>query len=287
MNVSITGAIPRHIRLKPARYYATFDTTKKPVFANVFLSTYTQINSNKQLKTSAGVPLTAPFPIRRITPLQRWLDEQDMTSTSLAIELNIPKETALALASGSTERISLKYLQAIHNYTQLDYKFLISSEQYRPSGQLIAKPSLSGDARIDTMLKEIEKHLHQTTQAKLLLYMADDFICSGESFQKEHVTRRCLSFEAMCKSNDNNDNGLTNTLLSASWINLDGCLVTHCKLLIVHWLTTSVDPHGTVTKNYTSLFLQLVRPTGDMADDELPQIRRWWWRVPTEFAQPT
>ena len=122
------------------------------MFANVFLSTYIQINSNKQLKTLAGVPLTAPPPIRRITPLQRWLDDHDMTPTSLAVELAIPKETTLALASGSTERISLKYLQAI--------------------------------------------------------------------------------------------------------------------------------------QNYTSLFLRLVCGTGDLADDELPQIRRWWWRIPTEFPQP-
>jgi hypothetical protein len=210
-----------------------------------------------------------------------------MTPTSLAAEIAIPKETTLALASGSTERISLKYLQAIQNYTQLDYEFLVGSEQYSPTGQLMAKPSLSGDARIDTMLKEIEKHLHQPTQAKLLLYIADDFVCSGESYQGEHVTRRCLSFAAMCKSNDNNDNGMTNTLLSASWINLDGSLVTHCNLLFVHWLTVSVDPYGTVTKNYTSLFLQLVCATGDLADDELPQINRWWWRIPTEFPQPT
>jgi hypothetical protein len=96
-----------------------------------------------------------------------------------------------------------------------------------------------------------------------------------------------LSFEAMCKANENNDNNITNTLLSASWINLDGREVQHCKLLFVHWLTTGVDPYGTVTKNYTSLFLRLVRGTGDMADDELPQIRRWWWRIPTEFPQPT
>jgi hypothetical protein len=257
------------------------------VFADVILAWYNIINSNKNLKTLAGVSLTAPPPVRRITPLQRWLDDHQVTSTSLAVELAIPKETTLALASGSTERISLKYLQAIQDYTQLDYKYLVDSDEYGPSGKMVAKPLLSGDVRIDTMCKAIEKHLHQHTQHELSCYIADDFICSGESFQKEDVTRRCLSFAAMCKSNDNNDNGMTNTLLSASWINLDGCLVTHCNLLFVHWLTTSVDPHGTVTKNYTSLFLQLVRPTGDMADDELPQIRRWWWRIPTEFPQPT
>ena len=112
-------------------------------------------------------------------------------------------------------------------------------------------------------------------------------MCSGESFQGEHVTRRCLSFDAMCKSNENNDNNMTNTWLSASWINLDGRQIHHSKLLFTHWLTTGVDHHGTVTKNYTSLFLRLVRGTGDMADDELPQIKRWWWRIPTEFPQPT
>jgi len=234
----------------------------------------------------AGVSLTAPPPSRQITPLQRWLDDHDMTPTSLAVELTIPKETTLALASGSTERISLKYLQAIQNYTQLDFKYLVRYDEYKPSGEVIAKPSLSGDARIDTMLKQIEKHLHQHTQAELLPYIADDFICSGESYQGEDVTRRCLSFAAMCKANENNDNNITNTLLSGSWINLDGCLVTHCTLLFVHWLTVSVDPYGTVTKNYTSLFLQLVRSTGDMADDALPQIERWWWRIPTEFPQP-
>jgi hypothetical protein len=256
------------------------------VFANVFLSSYTTINSNKNPKTLAGVSLTAPPPIRRITPLQRWLDDHDMTPTSLAVELAIPKETTLALASGSTERISLKYLKAIQHYTQLDFKYLVSSEQYRPSGEVIAKPSLSGDVRIDTMLKEIAQHLHQHTEVELQPYIADDFTCSGESYQGS-VTRRCLSFEAMCKANENNDNNITNTLLSASWINLDGREVQHCKLLFVHWLTTGVDPYGTVTKNYTSLFLRLVRGTGDMADDELPQIRRWWWRIPTEFPQPT
>ena len=50
--------------------------------------------------------MTAP-PFRNpITPLQRWLDDHDMTPTSLAVELAIPKETTLALASGSTERIA-------------------------------------------------------------------------------------------------------------------------------------------------------------------------------------
>jgi hypothetical protein len=256
------------------------------VFANVILASYNNFNSNKNLKTLAGVPLTAPPPIRRITPLQRWLDDHDMTPTSLAVELAIPKETTLALASGSTERISLKYLQAIQVYTQLDFKHLVSFEQYKPSGEVIAKPSLSGDARIDTMLKQIEKHLHQHTQHELQPYIADDFICSGESYQGEDVTRRCLSFAAMCKANENNDNNITNTLLSASWINLDGREVQHCKLLFVHWMTTGVDPYGTVTKNYTSLFLRLVCPTADMADDELPQIKRWWWRIPSEFPQP-
>jgi DNA-binding Xre family transcriptional regulator len=235
----------------------------------------------------AGVSLTAPPPIRRITPLQRWLDDHQMTSTSLAVELAIPKETTLALASGSTERISLKYLQAIQDYTQLDYKYLVDSDEYGPSGKMVAKPLLSGDVRIDTMCKAIEKHLHQHTQHELSCYIDDDFMCSGESFQKETVTRRCLSFDAMCKSNENNDNNMTNTWLSASWINLDGRLIIHSKLLFTHWLTTGVDPYGTVTKNYTSLFLRLVRGTGDMADDELPQIRRWWWRIPTEFPQPT
>ena len=230
--------------------------------------------------------MTAP-PFRNpITPLQRWLDDHDMTPTSLAAELAIPKETTLALASGSTERISLKYLEAIQIYTQLDYKYLVSYDEYKPSGEVIAKPSLSGDARIATMLKEIEKHLHQHTQAELLPYIADNFICSGESYQGKHVTNRCLSFDAMCKSNDNNHNSMTNTLLSATWINLNGREVQHCNLLFVHWLTTGVDPHGTVTKNYTSLFLRLVCPTADIADDELPQIKRWWWRIPTEFPQP-
>ena len=212
-----------------------------------------------------------------------------MTPTSLAVELAIPKQTTLALASGSTERISLKYLNAIQNYTQLDYQYLVGSEQYQPSGelQLVAKPSLSGDVRIDTMLVAVKKHLHQHTQAMLRPYIADDFVCSGESYQGEHVTRRCLSFEAMCKANDNNDNNITNTVLSASWINLDGRLVQHCRLLLVHWLGVSVDPLGIVTKAYTSLFLNLVKPTGELADDELPQIRQWWWRVPSEFAQPT
>ena len=231
--------------------------------------------------------MTAP-PFRNpITPLQRWLDDHDMTPTSLAVELAIPKETTLALASGSTERISLKYLEAIQIYTKLDYQYLVSSEQYRPSGEMIAKPSLSGDERIDTMLHAIQTHLHQHTQTELLPYIADDFICSGEAFQGAHVTRRCLSFDAMCRSNENNDSNITNTVLSASWINLDGCLVIHCKLLAVHWLTVGVDPHGTVTKNYTTLFLDLVKPTAELSDDELPQIRRWWWRIPTEFGQPT
>ena len=90
----------------------------------------------------------------------------------------------------------------------------------------------------------------------------------------------------MCKANENNDNNITNTLLYASWINLDGREVQHCKLLFVHWLTVSVDPYGTVTKNYTSHFLKLVRATGDMGDDEWPQIRRWWWRIPSELPQP-
>ena len=225
-----------------------------------------------------------PPPIREITPLQRWLDDHRMTSTSLAIELNIPKETALALASGDMERISLKYLQAIKNYTKLKYRNLVDPNDY--GREPIAKPSLSGVVRIDTMCRAIEKHLHQHTQHKLSCYIHDDFMCSGESFQGEHVTRRCLSFDAMCKSNDNNDNNMTNTWLSASWINLDGRQIAHSKLLFTHWLTTAVDPHGTVTKNYTSLFLRLVRGTGDMADDELPQIRRWWWRIPTEFPQP-
>jgi hypothetical protein len=231
--------------------------------------------------------MTAPPPVRRITPLQRWLDEHQMTSTSLAIELAIPKETTLALASGSTERISLKYLQAIQNYTQLDYKNLVGVDPDAALKQTSAEPSLSGDVRIDTMCKAIEKHLHQHTQHELLPYIHDDFICSGESYQREHVTRRCLSFEQMCKSNDNNLSNMTNTWLSATWINLDGRLITHSKLLFTHWLTTGVDPYGTVTKNYTSLFLRLVRGTGDMADDELPQIKRWWWRIPTEFPQPT
>ena len=231
--------------------------------------------------------MTAPPPIRRVTPLQRWLDDNDMTPTSLAAEIAIPKETTLALANGSTERISLKYLEAIQIYTQLDFKFLVSSEQYKPSGALIAKPSLSGDVRIDTMLVAIEKHLHQHTETELRPYIADDFTCSGESYQGEHVTRRCLSFAAMCKANGNNDNNITNTVLSASWINLDGRLVQHCRLLFVHWLTVSVDPLGIVTKAYTSLFLNLVKPTDELADDELPQIRQWWWRVPSELAQPT
>tara|TARA_R100001163_G_C5007926_1_gene154800 strand:- start:229 stop:927 length:699 start_codon:yes stop_codon:yes gene_type:complete len=225
-----------------------------------------------------------PPPIREITPLQRWLDDHQMTSTSLAIELNIPKETALALASGDMERISLKYLQAIRDYTKLKYRNLVDPANY--GREPIAKPSLSGDVRIDTMCKAIEKHLHQHTQHELLPYIHDDFICSGESYQRENVTRRCLSFEQMCKSNDNNLSNMTNTWLSATWINLDGRLITHSKLLFTHWETTGVDPHGTVTKNYTSLFLRLVNCTADMADDELPQIRRWWWRIPTEFPQP-
>ncbi len=230
--------------------------------------------------------MSAPPLIRQITPLQRWLDDHQMTSTSLAIELNIPKETALALASGDMERITLKYLQAIQNYTQLDYKNLVGVDPDAASEQTSAEPSLSGDVRIDTMCKAIEKHLHQHTQHELSCYIDDDFMCSGESFQGEHVTRRCLSFDAMCKSNDNNTNNMTNTWLSATWINLDGRQIQHSKLLFTHWETTAVDPHGTITKNYTSLFLRLVCGTGDLADDELPQIRRWWWRIPTEFPQP-
>jgi len=280
------GAIPRHISPKPARYHADYATAKKPVFANAISAPYNNFNSNKKPQTLAGVDMTAPPPIRRITPLQHWLDDHQMTPTSLAVELAIPKETTLALASGSTERISLKYLHAIQNYTQLDYKYLVSYDEYKPSSEVIAKPLLSGDARIDTMLRQIEKHVHQHTEAELLPYMADDFTCSGESYQRKNVTNRCLSFAAMCKANENNDNNITNTLLYASWINLDGREVQHCKLLFVHWLTVSVDPYGTVTKNYTSHFLKLVRATGDMADDELPQIRRWWWRIPSELPQP-
>ena len=230
--------------------------------------------------------MSAPPLIRQITPLQRWLDDHQMTSTSLAIELNIPKETALALASGDMERITLKYLQAIQNYTQLDYKNLVGVDPDAASEQTSAEPSLSGDVRIDTMCKAIEKHLHQHTQHELSCYIDDDFMCSGASFQGEHVSRRCLSFDAMCKSNDNNTNNMTNTWLSATWINLDGRQIQHSKLLFTHWETTAVDPHGTITKNYTSLFLRLVCGTGDLADDELPQIRRWWWRIPTEFPQP-
>ena len=233
--------------------------------------------------------MTAP-PLRySITPLQRWLDDHDMTPTSLAVELAIPKETTLALASGSTERISLKYLQAIQNYTQIDYHHIVSSEQFAPSGELrlVADPSLSGDERIDTMLDVIGAHLQRNDENAMAPYIADDFTCSGESYQLAHVTQRCLTFDQMVKSNSNNDDSITNHLIAATWINLDGCPVEQCTLLSTSWMNVGVDPHGTVTKNYTTLFLDLRKPTAELADDELPQIRRWWWRVPTEFGQPT
>ena len=233
--------------------------------------------------------MTAP-PLRNpITPLQRWLDDHDMTPSSLAIELNIPKETTLALASGSTERISLKYLQAIQNYTQLDYQHLVGSEQFAPSGELrlVADPSLSGDERIDTMLGVIGAHLQRNDENAISPYIADDFTCTGESYQQDHVTQRCLTFDQMIKSNSNNDDSVTNHLIAASWINLDGCPVKQCTLLSTSWMNVGVDPFGTVTKNYTTLLLEFVKPTAELADDELPQIRRWWWRIPTEFGQPT
>lgn len=233
--------------------------------------------------------MTAP-PLRySITPLQRWLDDHDMTPTSLAVELAIPKETTLALASGSTERISLKYLQAIQNYTQIDYHHIVSSEQFAPSGELrlVADPSLSGDERIDTMLDVIGAHLQRDNEDAMAPYIADDFVCTGESYQPAYVTKRCLTFNQMIKSNSNNDFSVTNHLIAATWINLDGGPVEQCTLLSTAWTTVSVDLFGTVTKNYTTLFLDLVKPTAELADDELPQIRRWWWRVPTEFGQPT
>ena len=233
--------------------------------------------------------MTAP-PVRNpITPLQRWLDDHQMTPTLLSTELAIPKETVLSLANGDTERISLKYLEAIQNYTQLDFRHLISTEKFAPSGELrlVADPSLSGDERIDTMLDVIATHLQRNDENAMAPYIADDFVCTGEYYQPAHVTQRCLTFDQMIKSNSNNDDSVTNHLIAASWINLDGCPVEQCTLLSTAWTTVSVDLFGTVTKNYTTLFLDLDKPTAELADDELPQIRRWWWRVPTEFGQPT
>ena len=219
----------------------------------------------------------------QITPLQLWLDGKDMTASSLAIELNLPKNTVLKLAKGHTDRIAMDSLRAIRDYTQLNYEQVFGDE---PDAESTVTPHLSGDPRIDTMLYAIQTHLHQHTQNELRCYIGDDFTCSGEGFQGQHVTHRCLSFEQMVKANENNDSNVSNAVLSASWINLDGCLVQHCRLLFVHWLTVSVDRNGTVTKCYTSLFLDLEKATGDMADDELPKIKRWWWRVPNEFPQP-
>jgi len=233
--------------------------------------------------------MTAP-PVRNpITPLQRWLDDHQMTPTLLSTELAIPKETVLSLANGDTERISLKYLEAIQNYTQLDFRHLISTEKFAPSGELrlVADPSLSGDGRIDTMLDVIATHLQRNDENPISPYIADDFTCSGESYQPDYITQRCLTFDQMIKSNSNNDDSVTNHLIAASWINLDGCPVEQCTLLSTSWMNVGVDPFGTVTKNYTTLLLEFVKPTAELADGELPQIRRWWWRIPTEFGQPT
>jgi len=221
----------------------------------------------------------------KITPLQLWLDAGNVTASWLAVELNLPKATVLTLAKGQTDRIAMDSLRVIRDYTKLNYEqiFCDTSLEAESASE---KPFMAGDTRINKMLLAIETHLHQHTQKELQCYIGDDFTCSNELNQHADVTDRCLSFEQMCAINETNKNNLTNALLSATWLNLDGRLVQHCRLLLVHWITVRVDPYGTVTKNYTSLFLRLEKATGDMADDELPKIKRWWWRIPSEFGQP-
>ena len=137
------------------------------------------------------------------------------------------------------------------------------------------------------MLDVIATHLQRNDENAISPYIADDFTCSGESYQPDYITQRCLTFDQMIKSSSNNDDSVTNHLIAASWINLDGCPVEQCTLLSTSWMNVGVDPFGTVTKNYTTLLLEFVKPTAELADGELPQIRRWWWRIPTEFGQPT
>ena len=48
INISMIGAIPRHISPKPARYHADYATAKKPVFANAISASYNNFNSNKK-----------------------------------------------------------------------------------------------------------------------------------------------------------------------------------------------------------------------------------------------
>jgi len=225
----------------------------------------------------------------QITPLQHWLDRKNMTANSLGNLLNIPRETIQSLARGEADRISLNYLASIADATKLSLEAIIETDKQvdcKIDDEEILPELLGGHPAIDQMLRCIEEHLHQHTESEIGKYASPDFTCSGETYQRALLTQRSMNFQQMSDSNQNNDDSVTNTFLRATWMTLDGELIEDCKVIFCHWLTTSVDPHGTVTKNYTTTFFRLTKSTSELAEKELPQIDRWWWRIPTEFPQP-
>ena len=88
INISMIGAIPRHISPKPANYYADYATAKKPVFANAISAPYNNFNSNNNTQSYAstieGILLYPRAKGRRAVADATVLVSQIHVSTTLA-----------------------------------------------------------------------------------------------------------------------------------------------------------------------------------------------------------
>tara|TARA_R100000008_G_C3570165_1_gene161588 strand:+ start:242 stop:976 length:735 start_codon:yes stop_codon:yes gene_type:complete len=216
------------------------------------------------------------------TPLSLWLDAKNMSANQLASLIGVSPNVIYPIVRGDYDRVSKTVITAISNQTGITIRALITGQQDASN-----KKSETGIECIDNMLNDIAEHLHQpTAEQALTKYIADDFRCSGPAYTDNDLPKQYVTFAEMNLSNNIKSGEVTRhvkvSLKEAHFQNLRAEPIEDCTLIYTINRAFIASNNGSSNANEivdTIAIYELEKSVGQMAENELPKIRSWWWHT--------